>query len=321
MIEPKLSVILPVYNGGRYLSATINSVLEQSLSDFELIIVNDASTDDSKNIIFSFNDERIRYFENSKNIGQIASVNKGINYSKSDMIARIDQDDIFLKEKLKVQYNFLKNNSDICIVGTWATIINSNDRIIKRMSSPTCNNKMVNTLLNSSPLFHPSIVIRKDALTKMGSYCEKYEFAEDYHLWCKLILSGYKIANIPDHLLMYRVHCAQSSSKNSSIQFNNAITIRNNFFSGINKDLFSSNRKILNDFNIKELSEIAYTCSDIYAQKYDLKGSKRCLLMSINLNRLNLKAYLMFLLLLLNKTIYRNFVIFKNVYRSKLVER
>ena len=274
MIEPKISIILPVYDGAIYIIDTINSILNQTMTEFELIIINDASKDNSKEIILSFIDSRIIYIENQKNLGQIASVNQGIQLSKTEFIARIDQDDIFLKEKLKIQYEYIKNNKDISVVGTWAAIIDKDSKIQNYISSPIHHNRMVNTLLNSNPLFHPSVLIRKNIILEMGMYNPRYKYTEDYNLWCGLVLSGHKIANIPEYLLHYRVHNNQSSQKNNYTQLENALKVRNIFFKEIINDLTKLDKIILNEFNSYELSDIAYTCSDISAQRAEFLNSR-----------------------------------------------
>tara|TARA_B100000780_G_C21124025_1_gene455651 strand:- start:185 stop:1174 length:990 start_codon:yes stop_codon:yes gene_type:complete len=320
IIKPKISIILPVYNGAIHIIDTINSILNQTMTEFELIIINDASKDNSKEIILSFIDSRIIYIENQKNLGQIASLNKGIQLSKTDLIARIDQDDVFLKEKLKIQYEYIKNNKDISVVGTWAAIIDKDNKIQRYMSSPIHHNRMVNTLLNSNPLFHPSVLIRKNIIFEMGMYSPQYKYTEDYNLWCGLVLSGHKIANIPEYLLHYRVHDNQSSQNNNSTQLENALKVRNIFFKEIINDLTKLDKIILNGFNSNELSDIAYTCSDISAQRAEFLNSRIYLCLSIKHNKFNLKSYLMLLLLYFSSSLYQNIVVKKNIFRSKLVD-
>tara|TARA_S200000501_G_scaffold354802_1_gene375859 strand:- start:176 stop:1162 length:987 start_codon:yes stop_codon:yes gene_type:complete len=319
-LKPKISIILPVFNGAAFIADAINSVLIQTFNDFELIIINDASYDKSKEIILSFKDSRIVYIENITNLGQISSVNQGIKIAKANLVGRIDQDDVFLKEKLELQYEFFKKNKDIAVVGTWAAIINEDNNIKKYMSSPTSNNRMLNTLLNSNPLFHPSVVIRKDILLKMGLYSAEYEYTEDYYLWCRLVLSGYKIANIPKYLLHYREHHNQSSQENRTIQLENALKIRNLLFKKVFIDLQKNQKIILKEFNSLELSDVSYTCSDIHGQRGDFKNSKTSLHLSIKYNWLNMKSYLMLFLLILNPFLYKKTVIKKNILRSKLLD-
>lgn len=320
MINPKISIILPVYNGEKYIALTINSILNQTFKDFELIIINDCSSDKSKKIILSYEDKRILYIENYKNIGQISSINKGIKLSNASLIARVDQDDIFEKEKLEIQFNFLNENPNITVVGTWANIINSDGNLIRKLSIPDENNQMINVLLNSNPLFHPSVIFRKEVVLELGLYNKKYEFTEDYDLWCNIVMSGYKIANIPKFLIKYREHSDQSSKKNQEKQLQNALKIRSKFFIKISNELVSAEKFILKDFNKKELSEIAYTCSEILAQKKIFYDSLKLLYISFNYNKFNFKSLLMILLLKINNKIYYKYVIHKNILRSKLVE-
>jgi len=204
MINPPLiSVILPVYNGALYLREAIESILNQTYTNFEFIIINDGSKDNSEEIIKSYNDNRIIYIS-QKNIGLAATLNIGIKISKGKYIARMDQDDISLPERFEKQIDFLEKNKDYDILGTWAKIFP--DKTNKRFHKhPTDNIKLKYFLLFNNPFVHSSVMIRKSVFEKIGLYSEdkNRQPPEDYELWSRIARVS-KIANIPEVLLNYR---------------------------------------------------------------------------------------------------------------------
>ena len=131
-MNPKISIILPVYNGEGFLEESLNSILNQTFKEFELIIVNDYSTDKSLKIIKSYKDNRIRLIENKKNKGSIFSFNEGIKNAKTKYIAICTQDDIFHPRRFEIQFNYLENNPYIFLIGTSAIYINENGKEIRR---------------------------------------------------------------------------------------------------------------------------------------------------------------------------------------------
>src|SRR5688500_300589 len=124
VMSPKISVILPVYNGQLFLKAAIESILNQSYGNFELLIINDGSVDDTEKIIFGFNDLRIRYIRNERNLGLIATLNKGLDLAKGEYIARMDNDDISLPARLEKQLAYLEENKHVSVLATKLVIIN-----------------------------------------------------------------------------------------------------------------------------------------------------------------------------------------------------
>lgn len=200
-----ISVILPVYNGESYLLEAIDSILVQSYSNFELIIINDGSTDKSWEIISKFNSSSKVKAINQANIGLAATLNKGIRLSLGQYIARMDQDDISLPDRLFKQIEFLKSNSNCNVVGTWAQIIEQDSLSQRTIKHPTSDHEIKTYLLFDSPFVHPSTLIRKDALIKAGLYSEDRSLQppEDYELWTRMAHMG-QMSNISEILLYYR---------------------------------------------------------------------------------------------------------------------
>ena len=203
--SPLVSVVLPIYKGEKYLEEAIQSILDQTYIHFELILVNDASPDNSKAVIESFNDKRIIYVQNEVNIGLIGSLNKGISIAKGKYIARMDQDDICVLDRFEKQVAYLEENSDIVICGMQGKIINSK----KKMDVPLEDLEIRALLFFGSPFIHPVVMMRKTILDDHClKYDRKYEHAEDFGLWINLSFAG-KMANLPDYGIHYRKHEGQ----------------------------------------------------------------------------------------------------------------
>ena len=215
---PKLSVIIPVFNAESYLREAIDSIIQQSFTDWELIIINDGSTDSSERIIADYTDPRIKYYKNEGNIGLIATLNKGIDLCKGEYIARMDADDISETDRFKYQLAFFKKNKEYAMCGTYAKIIDKNNQEIGKIINLQTNDYLQINLLFSVPFLHPSMMIRGDVL-RSNYFDPEYKHAEDYDLWCR-ISDKYKVANIPDYLLKYRWHTTNTSVTNADIQDN-----------------------------------------------------------------------------------------------------
>ena len=130
MRNPKITVLMPVYNGEKYLREAIGSILNQTFNDFEFLIINDSSTDSTREIILSYDDTRIRLEDNEKNIGLTHSLNKGLRLAKGKYVARMDADDISLPDRLEKQLAVIENNTDVSIVACWIDIIDKNNTYI-----------------------------------------------------------------------------------------------------------------------------------------------------------------------------------------------
>jgi glycosyltransferase involved in cell wall biosynthesis len=207
---------MPVYNGATYLNEAIDSILKQTFSDFEFIISDDGSTDDSVKIIKSYDDNRIRLVENKNNIGQSETLNKGINLARGKYIARMDQDDISMPERLKKQLDFMENNSDVGVCGSWLQLIGKYKGIAE---SETEDDLIKIKLLTNQNLAHPAVMIRKSTLVKYQlNYDPTFTVAMDYDLWVRMF-EYCSFANLPEPLLKYRTHKNQKSKISSGISY------------------------------------------------------------------------------------------------------
>ena len=230
---PFVTVLMPVYNGEKYLKEAIDSILSQTYTNFEFLIINDASIDSSENIILSYNDARIRYVKNESNLRLIATLNKGIILSQGDFIVRLDADDIAREDRIEKQLNFLLSHEDYGLVGSWCKVINSD----KKITYHNQHEDLIFAMALYCPFIHPSIMIRKSIITESQlKFDENYLHAEDYELWSRLILIT-KVANIPDFLTFYREHEAQISARFETDQIKKANLIKINYLNSIQPEL------------------------------------------------------------------------------------
>ncbi len=213
--NPKVSIILPTWNRANFIGFAIKSVLSQTFTDYELLILDDDSTDDTHHVVsFFLQDKRIRYIKHPENIGITSKRNYGLSISRGEYIAILDSDDVWLsKNKLQKQINFLHLNSLFGLVGTFAKKIDDEGHPINRnfidkfsdIFGASSNFWMRQFFLIRNQIFHSSVIIRKKALDEVGFYDESLPIWEDYEL-CMRIGNKYKIANIPEYLTGYRIH-------------------------------------------------------------------------------------------------------------------
>jgi hypothetical protein len=207
----KVSVLMPVYNGEPYLAEAIDSVLAQTLPDFELIAVDDASQDGSRAVLerFARADSRIRFVVNDRNLGTSGALNRGWQLARSPYIARMDADDVALPGRLARQVDFLDTRPPVAAVGGTAIMIDGNGRRVSCKPSPTSHRAIRSTLLRHNCLSHPSMTIRRSALEAVGGYRFRCA-AEDYDLWLRLS-ERFQLATVPEPVILHRVHLGQVS--------------------------------------------------------------------------------------------------------------
>lgn len=221
---PKLSVILPVYNGGSYLHQAIRSVLGQTFADFECIIINDGSTDDSAAIIGGFKDPRI-IFINQTNQGLRGALNVGLAQAKGNFIARMDQDDISLPDRFAKQIEFLDTHPGHVLVGTTFAYIDDHNRVIGAFPALLDDIEIKRELYTKTPFGHGTVMLRSTALKQGGyRYRQEAEHVEDYDLWLRFSTAG-KYANLPEILYLWRHTPENTTSKHATVQRDNAAAL------------------------------------------------------------------------------------------------
>jgi glycosyltransferase involved in cell wall biosynthesis len=205
MKKPAISVVLPVYNAQDYILDAVNSILGQTFNDFELIVIDDASSDRSPEIVASLPDPRIRLIRNGKNCGLVESLNIGLRVATGVYVARMDHDDIALPDRLARQFEFLEANSKVAVVGTGYQLIDAYARPSLIYSPPKTPVEVEWAMPFVCPVAHPTVMMRRSIISSLGGYSESAHFAEDYDLW-ERVLRHADISNVPEVLLLLRKH-------------------------------------------------------------------------------------------------------------------
>ncbi len=202
MSNPKVSVIMSVYNGERYLKEAIESILHQTFTDFEFLIVNDGSTDGSLEIIQSYQDGRVRVINNEQNIGLTKSLNKAIRQTRGEYIARQDADDISLSNRFEEQTKYFDQHPEVALLGTSVYKIDEQGKVVGKIIVPE---KPVGNLLKGNQFSHGSTMFTKEVVDRLGGYNELFKYCQDYELWGR-IAKHYKVRNLTQALYKLRFH-------------------------------------------------------------------------------------------------------------------
>lgn len=196
---------MSVYNGTIYLRESVESILNQTLKDFEFIIINDGSTDNTWEIISEYakQDQRIKLFKNEQNIGLTKSLNKGLRLAQGEYIARQDADDVSLPNRFKLQTHFLDQHSEVGAVGSVAEIIDEHGLSLGKSNVPLEHESLQVCLLVNNCLYHSSMMLRQSLLQTLGGYKEELCYAQDYDLWWRISRLA-RLVNLPDQLILVR---------------------------------------------------------------------------------------------------------------------
>ena len=203
---PEVSVILPVYNGAAYLKEAIDSILAQTFTDFELLVINDGSTDGSESIITSYTDKRVQHLKNERNSGLVFSLNRGVKEAKGTYIARMDADDVALPERLEKQLAYLQSNR-ADIVATRVKLIDATGNSLPDWDEDRdhlTQAEIRRYLRRNNCIAHPT-VMGKTALFRSYPYRFKQHYSEDYDLWLRMAAEGVRIEKIAEPLLLHRI--------------------------------------------------------------------------------------------------------------------
>ncbi len=221
MKTPTVTVLMAMYNGERYLRESIDSILDQTFTDFEFLIVNDGSTDDTAKILQSYHDPRITILHNENNIGIPRSVNKGLRMARGEYIARMDVDDISLPHRFRLQVDYLDTHPGVGALGGAVELIDGQGRTIGK-NDCFLEHQAIKALLlvNCFSFYNPTTMMRRNLVQQIGMYNERMKYAQDYDLWWRL--SGIScLANLPDVLVQYRCHdkSITTSHREEQLQF------------------------------------------------------------------------------------------------------
>jgi len=201
---PRVTVLMPVYNASEFLREAVDSILKQSFSDFEFLIIDDGSTDGSQSLIHSYHDSRIRFDQNEKNIGVAKTLNRGLDLARGEYIARMDADDISLPRRLEKQIHFMDKNPEIGVSGTWIRLFGDQPRVVARCPNGASIIKAY--MLFDNALYHPTVIMRRDMIKKYNlRYDSHFNRTEDYDLWLRAS-NHFSLGNLPEALVMMRHH-------------------------------------------------------------------------------------------------------------------
>jgi glycosyltransferase involved in cell wall biosynthesis len=224
----KLAVLMAVFNNADTLENSIKSILNQTVKNFQFVIVNDASTDKSHEILSKYQrlDSRINLIKNKHQLGLTKSLNKGLKIIKAKYIARMDADDSSLPKRFEKQLKYLETHPKIALLGTAAFLIDQNGKKLKLRTNPIDHQHIKKVALRYCPFIHPTWMIRRSALLDLNFYNENFPFAQDYELVLRL-MTQHQTANLPEPLLKYRVNYSKAISlKNLKTQERLAIKAR-----------------------------------------------------------------------------------------------
>lgn len=214
---PRISILMPVFNADRYLEQSLRSILDQTFRDFELIAIDDGSTDETVNILNSFHDDRIVVVINESRLGLPESLNKGILLAKGEYIARMDADDIADERRLELQHRFLVDNPDAGIVSSKIILIDGEGRTTGKWRREYSPEEIYYNLHFNNIIAHSTIMGKKSTFLEFKGYDSRYDKIEDLHLWQR-ISKQYALVILPRYLLKIRVHAESVSLKNLQAQ-------------------------------------------------------------------------------------------------------
>lgn len=217
-----LSVVLPVYNAERHLAETIHSIRNQTLKNFQVIAVDDGSTDRSYDLLMEHGDERFAILHRDRNRGLVRTLNAGVRYASCDLIARIDADDLMAVNRLQAQVEFMRVNPVIDICGSYFDYIDEQTRAVgDPLAFPVTHRAIRRAFRTFTAIGHPTVVFRRQRLREVlgrdNIYDPEYIHAEDLALWLECMAKGARFANIPVALTHYRRHAAQRSTEEQVI--------------------------------------------------------------------------------------------------------
>ena len=246
--SPKISLIMSVYNGEDYLAEAIDSVLKQTFTDWELIVINDCSTDSTGEILekFAAMDERVKVYPNEVNLRLPSSLNRAMTFAQGKYIARMDADDICLPDRLEKQYAFMEENPQVALSSCrFMTLKNGT------VSSGGCGGRSENEyiralLLVTNPILHPGIIAKADVIKNLG-YDKSFTCTEDMEIWTRFVLENHKIEILSEYLMIYRLHDKQITETTLEKQHREVVAIQKKYMGKL-LDMMSSQQE---EFYIK----------------------------------------------------------------------
>lgn len=246
---PAITVLMPVFNAERDLRQAVESILDQTFTDFEFLIIDDGSSDNSYQILSSYNDSRIRLERNEKNIGLVATLNKGITLARGVYIARMDNDDISLPNRLAEQYA-LSERQNADIVGCQFNVVDSSGLHLKNVQVPLLPDEFTVCLANTVPFAHGSVMFRRSFLQNNQLQYGPGLYSEDYDLWARMYENGANFLNCESLLFSYREHPTSLTKKKLNKYLSSSAEIRRKFLTTNSQECSLSLSSLLRRKNI-----------------------------------------------------------------------
>lgn len=227
---PLISVVMPARNAAATLAESLESLATQSFKDFELVLVNDGSSDETVAIAESFAARlNLRLVHHESSHGVARSINDGLAQSDSEFVARLDSDDLAQPERLARQLEFLRANPQVGVCGTHVLVFSREHEQSFVLNHPTGSASIRTALVQRCAIAHPSVMLRRQVFELAGTYDVRFDFAEDYELWCRASLLGVQFANIAEPLTHYRKHAGQVSQQKAQLQYERDMAIKTRY--------------------------------------------------------------------------------------------
>jgi len=308
MHNVKITVLMPCYNASDYIADAIRSVLGQTFRDFELLIVNDGSIDDTAERVRSFNDDRIILIEQPQ-LGIAAALNNGLRHARADYIARFDADDICFTDRLEKQYLFMLKNPEYIVVGSGADYIDdSGNFIFTHFPKVVTNGEIQQLAWYRCPFIHASVMFKKDSVTAFGYNTNAHSF-EDHLLWLQLKSRG-KMYNMPEPLLSVRLNPRSFTmdERKRSRMFHEIKyrALQKKYISKHDGDRLLSMINLQNKSKSKEGAYYSLLAKKFLWNNYDPSRARSNMKKAIVLNAFDIKDYLLYMISYLPKNVINN---------------
>lgn len=215
--KPKVTVFIPVHNRENYICVAVNSILAQSFENFELVVVDDGSTDRTVEVLESYSDPRLRIAHNPRNLGIPATRNRGLELARGEYIALLDSDDHSYPDRLARQVKFLDSHSDISQAGSWCSFMDSDGNMLRKIRRQPLKPTDIHAhLLFHCPVINRTVMARTEALRSLG-YDTDFPRCQDYHMHCRLVAAGHSLVNLPEILVCGREHAGRFTGQTSDL--------------------------------------------------------------------------------------------------------
>lgn len=261
--QVKISIIMSVYNGEEYLAEAIDSVLRQSFRDFELIVINDCSTDRTAELLkqYEAQDTRVKVHTNEVNLRLPSSLNKAISLAEGKYIARMDADDICMPDRFEKQYAFMEAHPDVALSSCRFMTLKNGVIASGGCGGKTDNESIKALLLVTNPILHPGIIAKAEVIRELG-YDKAFTCTEDMELWSRFVMSNHKIEILPEYLMIYRLHDKQITETTRERQRGEVIAIQKRYYAYLLEEMGAEFEKFyINGIYFRDGADVRQFCN------------------------------------------------------------